>query len=336
MRRIVPGLQALLALLAVAACPGGAEDLPPFQDGPPPGTEASVEDQGLPGETPVVYHCDTIDTLFVIDNSNSMEQEQGNLVENFAKFIEAIETIQPPIKSYHVGVISTDMGAGPFSGPLVGPCVPGGDEGKLQHAPAGGGCAPSYPKFLEGPSDTLAQDFGCIAKLGLGGCGYEQQMEAALKALTAQPYNDGFVRKTAPLAIIFISDEDDCSAKDTGLFDPENSALGAQPTRCVQHTDKLHPVAHYVQQLQGLKDNPKRLVVAAITGPPGNVEIDPVLNKVLPICSSPEFGSSHPGNRFDTLVKAFGERGVLESLCQGDLAAPLQVIGKAIERVCLE
>jgi len=284
----------------------------------------------------VVYACDTVDILFVIDNSNSMFEEQQNLVANFPNFIQAIEAIQPPIKSYHVGVISTDIGAGPYSGPLMGPCVPDGDLAKLQHVPNGTGCAAAYPRFLEGPAPGLAQDFGCIAQLGVGGCGYEQQMEAALKALSDQPYNNGFMRTNAPLAIIFVTDEDDCSAKDNALFDPDDQALGPYPSRCVLKLGMLHPVTRYVQGFKGLKTKPERVVVAAITGPAGKVETDPATGKVTPVCSSPEFGTSLPGNRFESLVQGFGDRGVMESLCQGDLAKPLGVIGKAIERVCLQ
>jgi len=281
--------------------------------------------------------------LFVIDNSNTMAQEQDNLAANLPKLVQRIEAIQPPIKSYRVGVISTDLGAGPFT---VGTCKPPGDEGKLQHAPHGSGCAASYPRWLVGPSTTLPEDFACIAKLGVGGCGFEQQMEAALKALTAQSENDGFLRANAPVAIIFISDEDDCSAKDLGLFDEANTSLGALPTRCVRAADltldgalpeKLHPVSRYIDGFRALKDNPKRVVVGAITGPKGKVVLDPAIGTGMkPICSSTEFGEATPGNRFAELVEAFGDRGVQASLCDGDLGGALDVIGKAIERSCLE
>jgi len=325
-----------LLVWGLAGCVGGGNittvDTAPRELGA--GNESPPLD--LSGDVPVVYACDTVDILFVVDNSNSMQEEQENLVANFAQFIQRIESIQPPIKSYHVGVISTDIGAGPYSGPLMGSCKPGGDEARLQHVPRGSGCASSYLRYLVGPAATLAQDFGCIAALGLGGCGYEQQMEAALKALTGQPYNDGFVRANAPLAIIFITDEDDCSASDTTLFNPDDQSLGPYPARCVTHEGKLHPVSRYLQAFKATKSKPERVVVAAITGPAGKVETDPVTGHVTPVCTSPAFGTSLPGNRFDALVKGFGERGVMESLCQGDLATPLDVIGKAIQRVCLQ
>jgi hypothetical protein len=325
----------LSTLASLAACSGGTAFVPGDQgtDGTPPGQEAAVPDLLPHRDYPVDYACDTVDILFVVDNSNTMELEQENLAANFPKFIQAIEAIQPPIKSYHVGVISTDIGAGPYNDPLLGACKPGGDGGKLQHAPHGASCAASYPRYLEGPAPDLAKDFACIARLGLGGCGFEQQMEAALTALTSQTYNQGFIRKNAPLAIIFITDEDDCSARDSTIFDPK--ATAPFPSRCVKQTAKLHPVSRYIQGFKALKDDAKRLVVAAITGPPGTVELDPLKNTVKPQCSS-KLGSAAPGNRFGELTKGFGERGLLESICQDDLSNSLQVIGKAIKRTCLK
>jgi hypothetical protein len=330
----------MLLLLAalVIGCVGEGGTVEPEQDSGGHGQDTvSVPDYGNK-DYPTIYACDTIDILFVVDNSNSMQQEQDNLILNFPKFIQRIEAITPKVKSYRVGVISTDIGAGPYQGAIMGSCKPKGDDGKLQHAPSSTatGCAASYPKWLEGPGSTLSKDFGCIAGLGLGGCGYEQQMEAALRALTAQPYNTGFIRKNAPIAIIFITDEDDCSAQDTKLFDPNDQTLSAYPLRCVKHLGKLYPVSRYIQAFKKLKDNDKRVVVAAITGPPGTVKIDTTKSQVLPACSSTQFGSSLPGNRFEALIKGFGDRGVLENLCQGDLAKPLDVVGKAIERACLK
>jgi hypothetical protein len=331
-RLMAKDLVLISALILLAGCPGQGGL---GRDGR---VDQQLESHDLgQREAFTFFACDTIDILFVIDNSNTMEAEQQNLAANFPKFIQRIQSIVPAITSYHVGVISTDIGAGPYT--FTGSsCKLGGDEGRLKHQPAAGGaaCKTSYPKFLTGPSAEMEQDFACIAELGLNGCGFEQQMESALVALTSQPYNEGFVRKDAPLAIIFISDEDDCSAVDLTLFDPAGATSGPLPTRCVRLKDKLHPIARYVDGFQGLKTDSRRVVVGVVSGPVAQIQMNGDQTQVLPACSSSKFGAAAPGNRFAELVKSFGDRGVHENLCSGDLASALDVIGRAIERTCLE
>ena len=38
----------------------------------------------------------------------------------------------------------------------------------------------------------------------------------------SNPENEGFLRDDAFLAVIFVADEDDCSAFSRGVFDPDN------------------------------------------------------------------------------------------------------------------
>jgi uncharacterized protein YfcZ (UPF0381/DUF406 family) len=311
-------------LLFVVGCPGA---------GPPAKPDVETFD------APILYVCDTVDILFVIDNSDSMVAEQANLIDNFPRFIERIEGIEPPIRSFHVGVISTDLGAGPFT--IGENCSPPGDDARLQHEARGAGCSGESPPFLEGPATTLAGDFACIAQLGDDGCGFEQQLEAALKALRAErDEGTGFLRDNAPLAIIFISDEDDCSAQKETFYDPADEELGDMITRCVRLLDRLHPVSRYVDGFKGVKTSREAVVVAAITGPPGDVELaplDPDLpGAVKPACSSTELGAAAPGNRFAELVEGFGERGVQHTICDGDLAQALDVVSNVIQRICID
>ena len=337
-------LSILFCVALLAGCVGEGGSFIDNSDGPIPDggdfgnlfpDQAAVQDGKKDRAT--IYACDTIDILFVIDNSNTMAQEQKNLVDNFPKFIGAIEAIQPPIKSYHVGVITTDIGAGTTD---PSGCKGKGDDGKLQHTPMSSGCSAAYPKYLTGPNASMARDFACIANLGVGGCGFEQQMESALRALTSQPYNQGFLRKNAPLAIIFITDEDDCSAKDQSIFDMNNASHGKVSTRCVRLTNLLHHTSRYVQGFKSLKDRPERMVVAVISGLPGAVQLvdnDPKYPiGMKPSCETTELGKAYPGNRFSTLVKAFGVNGLQESICQKDLWPALNAISKAINTACLK
>lgn len=58
--------------------------------------------------------------------------------------------------------------------------------------------------------------FQCLALVGDGGCGIEGQLEGAKLALDGHRLeNSGFLRTGSMLAVIFITDEDDCSVKVT-------------------------------------------------------------------------------------------------------------------------
>lgn len=319
----------LISLVVVVHCAGESDFSSQDQ-----GSESPFINDFAISETadiPTAYINDAIDILFVIDNSNTMEAEQDNLIQNFPKMIDVIDGITPKIKDYRIGVVTTDVGAGIYTYEGSS-CKLGGDGAKLVSE----GCNKSFGNYLQGPSTTLSDDFACIAKVGLNGCGFEQQFKAALMAIEGQPANDGFIRKNAPIAIIFISDEDDCSAPDS-FFNPDDASLGSLKSRCAAHRDKLEPVSKYITAIKALKDNPRRIVVAAITGPAGEVVIDESqFAGQVPVCSSQSFGDVAAGNRFVELVSAFGEFGVHISLCNEDLASGLEVIGKAIARIYID
>jgi hypothetical protein len=170
-----------------------------------------------------------IDILFMVDNSPSMEQEQANLGRNFPAFIDELSKIPGGLPNVHIGVVSSDLGAGPS--PLMGGCpTVGGDRGILQ-AKAGCGLNPNELFIKSEPNGTanptvnfqggLSKVFSCMATLGTTGCGYEHQLQSTRVALyeTVTPQNKGFLRENAYLALVLITDEDDCSADiNTDLF----------------------------------------------------------------------------------------------------------------------
>ena len=67
------------------------------------------------------------------------------------------------------------------------------------------------------PDDvTTVQAFQCFGPQGVSGCGFEQHLESMYKALAlasqdSSATNYGFIRDTAILSIVFITDELDCS-----------------------------------------------------------------------------------------------------------------------------
>lgn len=52
--------------------------------------------------------CDKVDFLFIIDNSGSMGDEQGNLVSSFPQFIETIQSSLDEAQDYHIMVLDVD------------------------------------------------------------------------------------------------------------------------------------------------------------------------------------------------------------------------------------
>jgi hypothetical protein len=204
-----------------------------------------------------------VDLLFLIDNSPSMAPKEAELSKRFPQLIKALQnfaTAGNPA-SYHIGVVNSDLGAGPFT-LNQGQCHPGGDNGKLQVTPAP--AAPNVPancanfslsggvryidyNQLAGTDNIMgltAGDvggaFSCMSSVGEGGCGFEHQLEATYRALHDPiPENMGFLRSDAILAVVFVTDEDDCSAPpNSDLFDPSTGGVSMYGTlhsfRCTQ------------------------------------------------------------------------------------------------------
>jgi hypothetical protein len=246
-------------------------------------------------QLPVVNNAvDSVDILFEIDNSNSMRDNQAAARAagggaHLAARVAARPNprrppVAPPVRSLHVGVVSSDLGT---PGVVVPSCAnsDSGDDGLLNpirngqairtHQPwttAPPGIRPmrcmnnpqQYPNFLtfDAMSTNAAEfreDFVCNAFLSTGGCGLEQPLESAYRALVvrnprAQPGNTdpngGFVRDGAVLGIVVLTDEDDGSVRDCryqergdpdgdcrpprgdglGVYDTTNDRLGGRPT----------------------------------------------------------------------------------------------------------
>jgi hypothetical protein len=260
-----------------------------------------------------------LDILFMVDNSSSMTSMQAALAAGFTSFMNVIDSLPGGTPDLHIGVVSSDMGAG--DGNSIAGCTVGGDNGVLQNTPRGGctdttlapgaryitlGLDPvTGDRITNYGSSSLAQVFGCIAQLGAEGCGFEHQLSSVRHALDpklAPPQNAGFLRPDAFLAVILLSNEDDCSAPAASpLFDPTSSMLMSKygptdnfvcnefghlclvngslqaPSRyeaatydgCVSNDHgMLDSVADFIATLRGLKSDPAKVFVATIAGPP--------------------------------------------------------------------
>jgi hypothetical protein len=190
-----------------------------------------------------------IDLLFVIDDSPGMLEMQNAVKTAFPMFVAEVSRFPTGLLNFHIGVVTSDLGtkgaldssAGPTIGSGPGSCTGSGKSGNLQ---TNGttlitGTFISDTRNTDGTrttnySGTLADAFNAIASVGASGCGFEQHIEAAKRALGNNPANAGFVRPTANLVIVIVGDEDDCSIAHSTLFGTDTSLGPLSSFRCTR------------------------------------------------------------------------------------------------------
>jgi hypothetical protein len=165
-----------------------------------------------------------LDLVFVIDDSDSMRTKQQALAASLPRLLDELGKVPGGMPSLHVGVISTNFGAGPNV--PASACPPYGDKGRFQVKAGCGLDANANPWLEESGSmqnfaGQLPAALSCLTQLGTTGCGYEHTLQALRAGLyDVNPENRGFLRYEAWLGIVILSDEDDCSAEPFAtLFD---------------------------------------------------------------------------------------------------------------------
>ena len=265
-----------------------------------------------------------VDILFVLDDWSSTTIQQVKLLSQIPTFMQVLQALPQGLPSIHVAVISADMGADTGT-TNTGCSATGGDDGVFQNA-LRGTCVDSTLQagatFVADDASGTTKNFTapdpmgistvlqCIALLGGSGCGFPQPLAAAARALGAdgQPaptQNAGFLRDDAALAIILLTNQDDCSvpagsdfftASSTKVSDPlgplghyrcneyGHLCSGVAPPRlspnpndlttavtlenCVSNeSGMLTPVASVAAGIKALKADPSRILAAAITSP---------------------------------------------------------------------
>jgi hypothetical protein len=300
--------------------------------------------------------------------------------------------IDQPVGNDGILQTTTDVAVAGIFVPPAG----GGDV--VEEVPGDPGCAnvsfPPTQRFVDfmagGDAVDAARRFGCIAKRGRNGCGLEQQLEAVLKALTppdsatkftalspnghgnpSKPggpagFNQNFLREDSILAVVVVSDEEDCSSPDASraLFDGTSMTVnGGINVRCglPENQGLLHPVARYIKGLTDLKPAAyrDRLIFAGAVGIPlapntgakthsGAAPLDALLarpdmqfatrrnmagtdDEPVPTCISESgAGGAAPGRRYLEVAKAFGDNGVVTSICEDEYQSLLDVLVKKI------
>jgi hypothetical protein len=262
-----PNLHSLLSavLLLCIGCQesgSGVRKVAPSDGGGGGGATSSDGTQFVVTSTPERE----IDILFMVDNSPSMDTKQAALAKNFPAMIQVLQALEGGLPDLHIGVISSDMGAG--GGELGANCgIPLGNRGLLwgndNSASALAGVTENYynqfatvanlsngcglnqgARWIADIQNTagagrvknytgnLTDVFSCLATaVGTKSCGEEHQLQSIRMALNPQKgineANIGFLRPKAKLAIVMVTDEDDCSAEGYSATDrtPNNDNL---------------------------------------------------------------------------------------------------------------
>lgn len=278
---------ALGALLALAACKQDAELV----------ASNCVQEGSCVEEEQALEKIEEVDILLVIDSSASMESETEALKAQLPRMLNAIvsgsdgDTDFPPASSVHIAVTTSDMGVGGNEGLEL--CYGVGDDGIFVQPGQGEvSCATELEGYVpfQGAGSAMSAEatVSCVPLTGVDGCGFEQPLEAALKSVWpasdtlltflggpshGEDANAGFLREDSLLVVVVVSDEDDCSAEDTSIFDPslpETDPRSSQSInlRCFLNPEALYSPERYIENFKALRPDNDNVIFATISGIP--------------------------------------------------------------------
>jgi hypothetical protein len=233
---------------------------------------------------------------------------------------------------------------------------------------------PLYQTFEPGVAPAAASlAFSCAARLGVRGCPFEQPLESMWAALApshgqgelyqflngtrgnGDAFNQGFLRRGAALAVVVLTDEDDCSLSDEGkglfaLSQEADDQYGNLNLRCAAYeadTTLERPVERYRDGVLALKGGrADRVVFTAIAGMPTDARsrtfdsllADPALVSTENLanagflkaaCTTPQKDEAYPARRLLRTAKLF-PNALAESICV-DSYAP--VVDAMVDKV---
>jgi len=236
------------------------------------------------------------DILFVIDNSGSMVGEQLQLGGSFGAFTSEIEDAFGD--DYRIAVVTTGVespGCPPCGGTYPSSCMnETGESGRFQNRLGHNDGTildpnfsfttdPNCPAVMSAAQKSCFYDTASergIALVGTNGCGYERGLEPVRLALSELQAGQPFLRENATLAIIIVSDEEDCGRVGDVTEGISNvggdicyySSNGRDPEERTNEPDtgkpyELTPIDYYYNEFMKLKGNQVGMVkFAAIVG----------------------------------------------------------------------
>ena len=280
------------------------EDPGPGAGGPGPGTPVAPE------------ACTKMDIVFVVDDSGSMSEEQSNLASNFPTFFNVIDNhvnSDGVPTDYRIAVTTTGRDVDytvkvppPFG--LELPMSEDGDNGAFRKTSSM--TAPWIQRGDANPQSTFAS----LANVGTGGPSLEMPLYSLQLALTDRVQdgtNKNFLRDDALLAVVVLTDEDDCSRSDNN-FEIESDQCDPGDSTFMGTNESLA----FLDNVKGARG---RWATAVIAGPND--------------CES-NFGSAYQADRLMNFVSQTGENGSFSSICDGDLTTALEAALENFDAAC--
>ncbi|MBL8613444.1 MAG: VWA domain-containing protein [Myxococcales bacterium] len=323
--RLLQASVAVPFVLFAIAC-GSSSTNSGFGDGTGPGSSGDNasgggNNLGSSGNTPPPEgssECQKMDFVFVVDDSGSMGEEQSNLASNFPSFVKVLDEYKTKSGAkldYRIAVTTTGRDVAYTIKPPIAGFPPmnqseKGDNGAFRNTKS---CNVTR-RWIERTDTKPADTFACLAKVGTKGPSVEMPLESlklALNDRVADGTNAGFLRDDALLAVVILSDEDDCSRKDNN-FEIEDDSC-----------DKVAqvPVADYASMLDTVAKGKGRWATAVIAGAgPGK-------------CTS-SFGDAIEATRLRSFVGLAGKNGTFSSICEGDLTKSLKQALETFDGAC--
>lgn len=244
-----------------------------------------------------------LDLLFVIDNSRLMISHQQNLIRSLTPLVDDLITRGV---DYRIAVTTTDISTQEMIGNVMDgdqgsfeykPERPNNDLAFFELEVNEACRAPRAPILSSEQMATrddhragLLEELSCRLFLGTKGNTYEKGLEATRRALSCDGANRAlfgacceggrfqqecdvegaeqpqFLRPDATLAVIYLSNEDDCStlmeAPGNEGCDPERCSLDYLiPRSCLYFPERLTPPDQFATWLRSLKRNPDEQVI---------------------------------------------------------------------------
>lgn len=244
---------------------------------------------------PASARCAKLDVVMVIDDSGSMAAVHNNLMNRLPRFVDDLAA---EVSDFRVAITTTSR-TFDYTLDVFGQLMPQhevGDDGAFRTT-----CTSVRP-FVDRDDSDARSLVACRAVVGTNS-GFEMPLLMSRRALAervADGSNAGVVRGDAPLALLYVTDEDDQSLTTSGFTISAGADL---PPPDYQPADQ-------VAFLDGLKGAQWRAAVLAgdrVCTPPGGTQVAEAVRL----------------KDFVAIANAAAPRAVLSSICSGDLEIPL-------------